>query len=466
VDYGDGSGPQPLALDAGSFALSHVYLQPGSYTVTVSVTDDDGDMGSDTLAVTVEHGPPSVVAPDDVTLAEGSVFNQTGTVSYTGSLADLSVTVDYGDGSGAQPLELASDGSYVLEHTYADDGTMLVTVAATNGVRSGSDTTSAVITNVAPTVSAGNDVALHQGETLAAPGAFGDPGADAWTATVDYGDGGGAQPLTLAPDGSFTLAHRYMAAGAFVVDVCVSDDEGDTGCDQLSVVVTAYTIFAGKDTCDGVDALEWTGNTSTVIGDVYANGSVKLTGLDNTINGDLGYRCTIKRTGSFTIGGGPDQATAVRPWPVERAAADFPCTFSRAGQFDLAKDGPWWVGGKQSSGQLQPGVYCATGANGVILLSTSDVTGTVTFVAASVRLTGNNLRLTPYLDGMLLFATGSATDAIKVTGSGVAWGGVLYAPSGGVQLTGSDGAGLPGQVVAWTVKLTGSGWQLGPRATP
>jgi hypothetical protein len=43
VDYGDGSGFRPLALGADkSFTLDHVYTGPGSYTVTVIVTDSGG----------------------------------------------------------------------------------------------------------------------------------------------------------------------------------------------------------------------------------------------------------------------------------------------------------------------------------------------------------------------------------------------------------------------------------------
>ena len=54
MDYGDGLGERPLALDPdGIFDLNHVYSAAGSYSVTVAVTDDDGDKGIDTVPVTV-----------------------------------------------------------------------------------------------------------------------------------------------------------------------------------------------------------------------------------------------------------------------------------------------------------------------------------------------------------------------------------------------------------------------------
>src|SRR5262245_13382996 len=63
-------------------------------------------------------------------------------------------------------------------------------------------TANAAVKNVAPVVNAGPDLAMDEipageGATLVASGSFSDPGADTWTATVDYGDGQGAVPLAL-----------------------------------------------------------------------------------------------------------------------------------------------------------------------------------------------------------------------------------------------------------------------------
>jgi PKD repeat protein len=42
VDYGEGAGPIPLALSGQAFTLLHLYPTPGTYDVTVTITDDDG----------------------------------------------------------------------------------------------------------------------------------------------------------------------------------------------------------------------------------------------------------------------------------------------------------------------------------------------------------------------------------------------------------------------------------------
>src|SRR5207248_2036854 len=67
VDYGDGSGEQPVALPAGGkrFGLAHDYADPGVYSVTVRVTDDGGAAGRDTLRLTVVNLPPVVRAAVD-----------------------------------------------------------------------------------------------------------------------------------------------------------------------------------------------------------------------------------------------------------------------------------------------------------------------------------------------------------------------------------------------------------------
>jgi len=78
---------------------------------------------------------------------------------------------------------------------------------------------------------------INEGTAILANGLFVDPGADTWTATVDYGDGSGLQPLALNPDKTFALSHVYADGGVFTVTVTVTDDDGGSGSDTTEVTV-------------------------------------------------------------------------------------------------------------------------------------------------------------------------------------------------------------------------------------
>ena len=145
-------------------------------------------------------------------------------------------------------------------HVYADNGNYAVRVIVTDPYGA-ADTafTTVTVMNVAPSVAAFAGAQLLQGETYAASGSFADPGADTWTATVDYGDGGGPQPLALSGKG-FALSHRYTAAGTFTVTVRVTDDDGDTGVRTATVVVQSPS--------QGADAL------GAMVDELVAEGSL------------------------------------------------------------------------------------------------------------------------------------------------------------------------------------------------
>lgn len=53
VDYGDGTGVAPLALNGSQFTLDHTYANSGTYVVTVNALDSNGDTGSGSLTVHV-----------------------------------------------------------------------------------------------------------------------------------------------------------------------------------------------------------------------------------------------------------------------------------------------------------------------------------------------------------------------------------------------------------------------------
>ncbi|MCP4090940.1 MAG: PKD domain-containing protein, partial [Gammaproteobacteria bacterium] len=238
--FDDATGVNP-AFDAGA-------LDNGIYTVGLKVSDSLRD-DVNTTTITVNNVAPAVDVGADAIVNEGSSFNRNGSFTDPGP-DSWTATVDYGDGSGIQPLALNPDKSFNLAHVYPDNGSFVITVTVTDDDGgSGSDSLSVTVNNVAPVVDVGADVTLNEGSTLVQTGSFTDPGSDNWVATVDYGNGSGAQPLVLNPDKSFDLSYLYPENGVFIVTVSVTDDDGGIGTDTLEVTVANVSpvVDAGPD---------------------------------------------------------------------------------------------------------------------------------------------------------------------------------------------------------------------------
>ena len=174
----------------------------------------------DDLEIAAESGtkPPVAAVNGPFTGSEGGPpISMSGAGSTDPDGDALTYLWSFGDG--------ATDTGPTVSHTYAQDGLFNVRLIVRD-VRGLADTvtTTATISNVAPAIASFTGAALLQGETYTASGSFTDPGADSWTATVDYGDGSGVSSLALSGK-TFSLSHTYAAAGSFTVTVRVTDDD-------------------------------------------------------------------------------------------------------------------------------------------------------------------------------------------------------------------------------------------------
>ncbi len=237
IDWGDGSALVNVNPATSPIAAGHVYADNGVFTVTVTVTDDDGGMSSDTLQVTVNNVAPAVNAGSDQTVNEGDTVNISAAFTDPGSGDTFTATIDWGDGSPLVNVNPATS-PIAAGHVYADNGVFTVTVTVTDddgGVNS--DTLQVTVNNVAPTVNAGSDQTVSQGDTVSISAAFTDPGsADTFTATIDWGDGSSLVNVNPATS-PIAANHVYTSDGVFTVTVTVTDDDGGVNSDTLLVTV-------------------------------------------------------------------------------------------------------------------------------------------------------------------------------------------------------------------------------------
>jgi alpha-tubulin suppressor-like RCC1 family protein len=242
VDHGDGSGPMPLALDGGSFAISHAFHAAGRFTVTVTVCDDDGGCGtaSGVVEVTAINIAPTAAISGPTVIDEGA----TATLDASGSLDPDGSIVAYDwdlDGDGAfdddhdatASIARPDDGSIVARlQVTDDDGATAVASHATT------------VRNVAPLLSPlSAPASVQAGAAYTVSGSFTDPGADTFTATIDFG--AGATPLALNGK-AFSRSNTYTAPGTYTVVVTVTDDNGGTARASTTVTVTAAPTPPGR----------------------------------------------------------------------------------------------------------------------------------------------------------------------------------------------------------------------------
>ena len=91
---------------------------------------------------------------------------------------------------------------------------------------------------VAPVVQLGANVRVRAGRAFSRTGRFTDAQGRSWTASVNYGAGGGSKRLSIASRKRLTLKHAYKRAGTYSIVVRVKSSTGLTGTARLKVVVT------------------------------------------------------------------------------------------------------------------------------------------------------------------------------------------------------------------------------------
>lgn len=220
--------------------VQYAYDRPGSYEVTLTVTDDSSSATSQatsTLTVLV-NAPPIAHAGDDQIVTASEVhfdgrnsFDPDGTISrYLWAFGDGAT------GEGPAPTHVyRTFGDYRVRLTVTDDSGTL---------RSSATDTLRVTVNQAPIADAGRDQQGAPGEDLAFSGSASlDPDGDILEYHWDFKDG--------TRKSGERVTHRFERAGVYDVQLTVKDDTGQDAAidfDEAKVVINASPVAqAGPD---------------------------------------------------------------------------------------------------------------------------------------------------------------------------------------------------------------------------
>jgi PKD repeat protein len=399
-DFGDGSAPVTVATTL----VDHTYTADGTYTATLTVTDDDGLTGSDTASVTIQVGNPPPVAD-----AGGPYFGTVGVPlqldgsnsSDSGSGFIVSYDWNYGDGV----VEL--DAGATPTHTYLADGPYTVTLTVTDdGGKVDSDTAAANISPepLPPVADAGGPYfGTATVDVLFDGSGSSDPDGNVVEWNWNFGDG--------TTGTGETPTHAYATEGTYDVTLTVVDNDGLTSepaattaeigpADQLPIA-DPNGPYSGKEgqevNFDGtgsydpdggiIESYAWNfgdgntgiGPTPTNVYDIAGTYTVTLTVVD-----DEGQVSLAATTSAEIV---PDEApTALPGGPYEMQIDQQPVVFDGSASFDpdgsiVAWD--WDFGdGNTDSGETVNHTYAEVGTYAVSLTVTDDFgnsdTGTTT----------------------------------------------------------------------------------------
>ena len=272
---------------------TNTYAAAGTYTVTLTVTDDAGATDSATSMANIVAAPQDPIAapngPYNGIEGQPVAFNGSGSYDPDGG----SITqYDWNFGDGNTGTGVAPSHTYATAGTY----TVTLTVVDDEGAQSAPVSTSATIDPPPPNIPPTSDPNGPYTGTTGQPVSFNGSGSmdpDGSIVAYDWDFGDGTTGTGVSP------SHTYAAAGPYTVMLTVTDDAGDS-----DVASTTATI-SDAPACSGITITEASfgtkgKNTELIVqGTGISNGDFVLYNAYDT--GNVPLATTKGKSGKFNF---------------------------------------------------------------------------------------------------------------------------------------------------------------------
>ena len=239
-DFGDGETSTDMDP-------SHIYEDDGTYSVTLTVTDLAGHIGTATKYVSINDVDPTAVIYADSSIIEGSSLEIDASGSYPANADDEITKYEWDFDYDGTTFNVDATGEEATSSAY-DEGTYTVALRVTDEDSSVITTMELTVLDHVPTAYAGSDQTIAEGNTINVTGSYDDVPEDQvtsyeWDFSYD-GSTFNVDATTLS-----ATSPIYMDDGKYVVAFRVYDEDGYSPISTFILTVTdkAPTADAGSD---------------------------------------------------------------------------------------------------------------------------------------------------------------------------------------------------------------------------
>ena len=263
-----------------------------------------------------------------------------------------------------------------------------------------------------------------------------------------------------------TAAHRLSEAATQIQTVAaITSVFADSRVVDRGVNPGAIALWANSTSTSY--GIEWSGSRHTSHGAVHSNSGIRWSGSQNTVDGPVHYVTTFANSGSQNTFSITPRIVSPQPLPqlidFDEYRPGGPVQAALGSSYldqssECVKKKRWQRSGSRIV--LPPGVYWIPCD---VQLSGSSFSGTVSLISTgSIQLSGSSATFQAFHEGIEFATSQTGSNAVQLSSSSLMLGGLVYAPNGEIQASGSNSL-FKCSLIADTIRMAGSMITVDPR---